>query len=381
MSMPGPSCGYTDLLDHEIHEKLKREEEERREGKRKRHPLRPSSAGACARRLAYELMEYRGHTFYDKELRAPNTYRLLELGHSVEYSALKNFELIKVIRARYKQQVLSFFELDSIDGQTEKELIEGSCDVVLINEQWKCVMDVKSQKDGWSSAYQSRWNETMAKYDAMPSLAKISDTAWYAEDVEAFLQELGDDFLADNIYQLNLYACSDFLRDRGIDHAVIYKYNKNDSQHYELRFKPSLALYEKVREKFNLINRAVAQKKPELVPRASMLGSMRCAFCDFKSSCWTEDAKKAWYKKMPPKFWPTDTSRLPDTIGQSLDKLIGEFDEQIKTKKLTARLEQEIIKLLLDNQVKKIRTTEGAVYELKYLKSPTEHYELRRSKA
>lgn len=379
--MPGPAVGYTDLLDYEITQKLLTEEDDRKTGKKRWHPLRPSASGYCGRRLAYDLMEYRGHAYYPKELKDPKMYRLLELGHSVEYSALRNFELIKKsVGLRYKQQTLTFFELErGIEGQPT-ELIEGSCDAVFWNEQWKCVMDVKSQKDGWSDRRSSRWQETLTKYTRMRSLTKISETAWYADDVEAFLKELGDDFLADNIHQLNLYACSDFLRQRGIDHAVIYKYNKNTSEHYELRFRPSLPLYERLQKKYNFIAKSVDAKEPEKVERDSVLGSMRCAFCPYNKECWGPDAKKAWYRTLPAKDWPLNVGELGED-ADLIEKSLLDYEKLSDNEKLTITAEAEIIKLLVKNDARRIRTRNGEVYEVKFLKSPRPHFELRRSKA
>jgi len=377
----GPPVGYTDLLDHEIREKLKREEEAKAEGRHKFFPLRPSAAGYCARRLAYDLMSYRGHAHFPQEPKEPHVYRLLELGHSVEYSVLRNFELLKIVQPRYKQQVLTFFKLERLDPDSERELIEGSCDVVLVSKDYKCVMDVKSQKDGFSAFYATRWDETLAKFDQMKTLTKVSDTCWYADNLEAFLNESGDAFLSDNLYQLNLYACSEFLQARGVDHAAIYKYNKNDSRHYELRFRPSPALAKRVQEKFNLISKCVDAKKPEDVPREAMLGSMRCAFCPFSQECWGgEDARRAWLTNLPPKQWPKDTHKLGQT-GQRLEELITTWEALASEEKRKEKVEAAITEILVTHKLPKIRTAAGRVYEAKYLKTGGAHYELRRSKA
>lgn len=378
----GPPIGYTDLLDFEIEEKLKREEEDRKAGKVRHHPLRPSAAGYCGRRLAYDLMEYRGHAYYPKEIKKPSVYRLLELGHSVEYSALKNFELLKEhTRLKYKQQTLSFFPLERGIKDAPKEMIEGSCDAVFISDRWKGVMDVKSQKDGWSTAYASRWDETLAKFDRMKTLTKLSESAWYADDLGAFLEELGDDLLADNLYQLNMYACSQFLQERGISFGSILKYNKNDSRQYELRFRPSVEIYEKTRAKFNAIAVAVDEKKPEKIERESLLGSMRCAFCPYAQQCWeTADAKKAWFGTLPKKTWPKDLHKMGED-GQKLSELFATYRAQLDSAKDSEATEKSIIEILARQRIKKIRLDDGAVYEVKYLQSPRPHFELRRGKA
>lgn len=366
--------GYTDIIDEFTRDMI-----EENSKKEKSFPLRPSAAGYCGRRLAFDLMEYKGHATYEKSSMEPNVYRLLNLGHSVEYSAIKNFELVDFWKIRYKQQSVDLFKLEPIEGEPEQR-IEGSVDLVLFSPDWKCLIDIKSQKDAFSKAFPTRWKETLDKYKNMSSLHTISDTAYYAEDLDAFVAELKDDFLVDNLLQLNMYACSQFFKDRGIDHAVIYKYNKNDSSHYELRFKPSEALFKKVQDKFNQVNKAVAKKDPKSVPCDFKLGSMRCAFCPYAKECWPEgqDGLKAWYDTFPKKQWPIDSNKTKS--GEKLEELFKSFQEGLSNIKTKDEVEQEIISILLEEGIKKIKLDNKQIYEVKYLKSPRPHYELRRTK-
>lgn len=366
----GPEMGYTDLLDYEILEKLKAE------SRKPQSPLRPSSAGYCARRLGYELMEYQGRAKYDKEIMNAQTFRLLNFGHSVEYSALQNLRMLPGFSIRYKQQVVTIFKLEDLEDGTAGPMIEGSLDAVLWSEKYKGLLDIKSQKDGWSSAHKSRWDESIDKFNNMSSLVRIGDTAWYADSVEALIAELHGDFLCDNLYQLNLYACSSFLRERGIDHAVVYKYGKNDSRHYEIRFKPSMELYEKTKAKFENIFKLVHAGEPEKIERESFLGSARCAFCPFNKTCWTEDATKAWFKTLPKKHWPTNASEL----GPELSRLFVDYMMAEKADVKKNILETEIMRIMVDKKIQKIKLDSGEVYELKYYKTPRVHYELKRSK-
>lgn len=365
----GPEVSYCDLLDHEINEHLKTQ-------KPWGFPLRPSSAGSCSRKLAYDLMEYRGHAKYEKEPMKPSVHRLLNLGHSVEYSALKNFQLLKDFELKYKQQSLHLFTLNKTPDDKEPKTIEGSTDVVLWSDAHKCVLDVKSQKDGFSSAFQTRWHETLDKYSKMRTLVQFGESAFYADDIEAFISELGGDFLVDNLIQINLYACSEFLVQRGIDHAVIYKYNKNTSEHYEIRFKPSKALFQKTIDKFNLVNEAVSRKAVEDVPKDYVLGGMRCAFCPYSKECWGEDGLKAWFRNMPKREWPTDIERLPPEVAT----LFASYEAALAEGKKATDLEQRIIKELEAAKEDKVKLDSGAIYEVKYLKSPKPHFELRRVK-
>ena len=373
-NIPGPPVGYTDLIDEFTRDKI-----EENSKKERSFPLRPSAAGYCGRRLAFDLMEYKGYASYEKTPMEPNTYRLLNLGHSVEYSAIKNFELVNFWKIKYKQQSVDLFKLEPIKGEEDK-IIEGSADLVVYSPEWKCVIDIKSQKDAFSKAFPTRWKETLKKYEEMSSLQALSETAFYAENLEAFVEELKDDFLVDNLLQLNMYACSQFFQDRGIDHAVIYKYNKNDSRHYEIRFKPCKKLFKRIQDKFNQVNKAVANKDPKSVPCDFKLGSMRCAFCPYAKECWPEgqDGLKAWFSTFPKKKWPTDLHKIKDK-GQ-LKKLFQDFEKGIDDIKIKEETEQEIVKLMLEKGLKKIKLDNEHIYEVKYLKSPRPHYELRRTK-
>jgi hypothetical protein len=374
----GPPVGYTDMLDISIHDHL-------RSGARSKYfPLRPSSAGACARKLAYDLMAFHGYAEYPTEHMTPEVYRLLELGSSVEFSLLKVLRTVAPhVEQKYKQQVVELFRLEPVTGEAMGRLIEGSIDAALVSEKWKCVMDVKSFKDGFSAAYQTRMDETLAKFGKMASLAQISDTAYWAANLDALVEELRGDFLTDNLKQVNCYLCSDFMKSRGFNHGVVWKYNKNDSRHYEIRFAPSQTQFDAVRDKFNRVNQAVAKKDPDAVKRDAVLGSMRCAFCPYQKECWQEDAKKAWFRTFPPKKWPIDVAklRLKPAEKAALEKAFAQFEAAGEAADAAAHAESAIIGTLAELEIAKVRLASGAVYEVKHLKSPRPHFELRRSKS
>lgn len=375
MKLLGPEVGYTDLLDFEINEKIKADAAVQRF-----HPLRPSAAGWCSRRLAYALMEYREHAKYNKELITPSVYRLFELGHAVEFAALKTFQLLKVVQQKYKQQVLTFFPLERADKKLAREVVEGSCDFVLWSDKYKAVGDVKSKKDKWSHAFKTEWDEDLEKFSQMDSLVALSETAFYADNLEKFMEELGaDDFLCDNLFQLNLYACSDFLSSRGVDHAFLYRYNKNDSRHMEIRFRPSKRLAEYIQKKFNAINIAVDKKDPSSVPRDFVLGSVRCAYCPYRDHCWAgEDALKAHWRSLPPKRWAKDLERL--THAKDLEPLFQRYEKHVGIEEKIEKLEKQILKLLAQEKVTKVKLPNSHVYEVRAYKSPKPHLKLKRGK-
>lgn len=375
--MLGPKYGYTDILDKFIKEKVKKDSERPRS-----FPLRPSAAGHCSRKLAYDLMEYRGKQTYSKDLFSPAVYRLLNLGHSVEYSALQNFKLVEDLQVKYKQQAVTLFRLEDVNKK-EQELIEGSVDAVFVldspEEKYKAVVDIKSAKDSFHKAFTTKWESTLDKFKSMSTVETISDTAFYIDSLPAFLEENRDPFLADNLYQLNLYACSNFMKIRGIDHAVIYKYGKNDSRHYELRFRPSDAIAEQIEKKFNDINQKVAKDQPEKVVKDYNLGSARCAFCPYQKQCWPEvDANKAFFNKLKGKE-PVEVRQLGD-LGNEIERCLSTLTDMEPSVDKRDSFKEQVVNFLLENKVYYFKLDNGRVYELKFLKSPKPHYELRASK-
>lgn len=369
IKIPGPSVGYTDLIDQAMAAAAEEDAQVIR------FPLRPSSSGYCGRRLAYDLMQYRGYATYPREVKEPETVRLLNLGSSVEWHSIKNFELIdKVIpgtKVRYKQQTVTLFRLEQAPSGATPELIEGSLDLTLVLNNAGGLGDVKSRKDKFHQAFKTDWDATLDKLSKMGTLVQISATAWYAPDLIAFLDELNDPFFADNFFQTNSYLCTDWAKEHGLDHGFIYRYCKNDSRHLEIRFPPTPELFDYVRAKFNEINKAVDQKKPELVPQEYVLGSARCAFCPYQKQCWGDvDALKAWFASWPKKKWPTDVRGQLAADFEEYEKAAGQAD-------LAERFEEKIVKQCIEQKMEKVRLPNGNIYQIKPLK---ERVVLRRSK-
>lgn len=357
----GPEVGYIDLLDFHLTEKLKNESA----AGRKYNPLRPSSAGKCSRELAYEMAEYRGIATYEKEPMSPDTHRLLNLGHSIEWNILKMFEDVEMFDVKYRQQVVSFFKLEN-----EDKWIEGSVDAVIWSPKHKAVIDIKSKKNNFSSWGSSQWDEHSEKYSKLQSVQKITERAFWIEDLEAFIEEINDPFLAANFYQLNLYACTEFMVERGVDHAAVVQYNKNDSRLRELRFKPSRAVYEATRSKFQSVASVVeGSEGPEKIRRDYALGSIKCAFCSFRSTCWPQDdALKEYFKTWPKKAWPDKTASLGE-VGSELEDLFARYTQTENAEKEKARIESLITLVMNENEIQKVELSDGRVYEMKALKT------------
>jgi len=358
-----------DLLDNTIeNEELKRSKE------RLYNPLRPSSSGKCSKALWYELQEFRGNEETTLDIHSPSVVRLLDYGHWTEEHLIKMFEKLYDqfnIKIKYKQQVVDVLKLN--DGS----IIEGSVDFALEsdNRDVKILGDAKSAKDAFSKAYKTRWDENSAKWANMRSFKQISPTCFYAEDALALVDEFGDDFKTNNICQLNLYLGSRFFQDRNYQYGSLFYYVKNDSRLFELRFKYSPKLKELIEEKFNKINNTSDAK---YVKKEYTLGSIRCAFCSHKDKCWNENALKMYFKTLPKTKFPTDIARLSN--NEELIKQFKDYENLIDNDKIKSKIESNIIKKLQEEKIRKIKLDNGHIYEIKFLKSPREHFELRRSK-
>lgn len=369
--MLGSKVGYIEILDYRTSEKEKVNSQ-----KSEYMPLRPSSAGACSRKLAHDLMEYRGFIKYDnKEEKTPEVVRLLSLGHSIEWNLLRQFEQVDDFKLRYKQQVLSFFKLPETG-----ELIEGSIDAVIVSEKYKCVIDVKSKKEKFSAFYRDDWEEWNERFSKMASVETFGNSCFWIPDLSKFLTELNDPFLSDNFYQLNMYFFDegDFLQSRGVDHAAIVQYSKNTSRLRELRFKPSKKIYETIKTKYLAVSEAVDKfKDPTKVDKDYSLGSIKCAFCPHKTLCWPEaDALKEYFSTWPKKKWPTDSLK----ISKEIEPIYEAYKTAIAEGKKADFLEEQLIAELEYSKIQKVKFQDGHIYELKMLKSPKPHLELRRTK-
>ncbi len=367
----GPPVSYLDILDAAI---IANKEKERASGQ-KYNPLRPSAAGKCARALAYEYNEFKGNASYPQEEVNPDLERLFSLGHAVEANMIQMFRRAEVFSVKYCQQALTFLKL------SENEIIEGSNDLVLYFGEHRCLADWKTKGVKFSSYRESSWDEQADTLRSLESVQTINERLFWIDDLDAFIEECPDESLRDNALQINLYCLHEFMQDRKIDHGAIFMYQKNKSVLREIRFKPSLKARDYVLNKFKSVADAInSGQGPEVVEKEAVLGSFKCAFCRFKDQCWPEaDTKKAFFKTLPEKHWARDTNRLGE-IGEKLEELytqLAGIDHRIGQR---AQIEEKICMILNSAKVNKVKFSDGSIYEMKFLKSPRPHYELRRSK-
>lgn len=359
---------------------LNKQDEDIAAGKKFGYPLRPSSASKCARALAYELHEFEGHATYTPDIKTASVMRLLDLGHAVERDLINTMRRTGLMDIRYTQQVVTLCRLPSTG-----RLIEGSIDLAVFTANgMKILADVKTKGVKWNAGFDSSWTEDTKKYEKLRTLKQLGHDSYYAEDVEAFLEELNDSTIKSNIMQLNAYARTDFIVARGFQYGSILQYCKNDSKLREIRFKTSQALAEKVHAKFIRVADAIyGGQPPEAIDREEVLGSMACAFCRFKTNCWPEvDPKKAFFQTLPDKQWATDTSYLGDR-GAQLEAVYAKYAEAARLKKSLDNCEQEMLKLMLPDegrQVKKVRFSDGTILEARFLKTPFPGYQIRPGK-
>jgi len=380
-----PDLSYCDILN------LATDEAMAEDAKKKRNPIRPSGAGGCTRELAYKLMEFTGQAHYGDKPISAELNRIFSAGHALEYDIIKQFRkhTSDIFQVRYTQQSLWF---EKILWPTREDLhmtLEGSNDLVFWSDEWKCVVDIKTKKDKFSSWMKTQWDELTLKLSEMKTVQVIGDTqvGFWVEDIEAFLVELDDPFFGANFVQLNLYATNEEFVKREIDHACIIQYNKNDQRLREIRFLPSLALAEKTKAKFHMALLAADQGDPEIAPRDYMLGSIKCAFCDFKGMCWptptdpSEDPLKLYFKNLPKKYWAKKLEDFDDELQADLRKAYEAYRVAESSTKELKSAETELARLMLQEaNTWKLKFDDGIVLQAKELKTPRPHITVRKGK-
>jgi hypothetical protein len=378
----GPDVGLTDLLDAAV---LSKQEDELAQPARFL-PLRPSASGYCARKLAYEYSAYHGLNEKIHEVKKAHTIRLLDLGHHIEKAALDQLYRAGMFKLKYKQQSLHFTTLDGYtlpDGKAIPSThIEGSPDVVIEYHDGSVgLYDIKSKNTKFSSWRDNTWEESLWQLGHMSSVQRIGDskTAFWIPDIMAFFDENHDESLQQNITQTNYYALNPFMQQRKVSFGGILRYAKNDSQIIELRFALSQERYDYVNAKFKEIHENAST--PEKIKKEMMLGSQACAYCPYNVRCWPEiNAKKEHYKTLPDKEWATDVDRLPPEISHAFDELQVTFDEAQKASSLLDKVKEKMLLLMQQVDKTKIKTSDGQVFEAKFLKSPQPHYDVRKGK-
>lgn len=358
MSIRGPAASFVEILDYSM---------DQNPDNFNGFPLRPSAAGHCTKKLAYDTTKYLGKAEYTTEDKPARVKRLLSLGHSIETHLIWHLKTIykqdDTFRIKYKQQALPLFTLDAV-GDEEPPEIEGAMDLAFEMHGELGFVDIKSYGEKWSSFYKKKTDEMYQKFDL--AAERFSENGWWVEDLPSFMASVGDPFLSDNFYQLNAYCNSDFAKRKKVTYGSIIKYCKNDSSMWEIRFKPHEGMYEEVRQKFQKAYEAAMKGDPETVTRDYALGTARCAFCDYKTACYPQkDALKMWFKTWPKKKWPVDENELPPEVPGLFEK----FESAHEQGEAAKALENEIAQVLTAAKIQKLRLANGRIYEIKALKT------------
>lgn len=364
IKVPGPEYGLVEYLNYYTQEELN----EQAAGPSNYSPLRPSAAGRCGRELAYGIQEYRGLAKYEKKPLDPETSRIFAYGHDTEKHMIWQFKRAKNMQLRHTQQTLAFFRLPK-----QNMLLTGSIDGVMVatDGSWSTLVDFKSKKDKFSSFAKSNWDETADKFRKDPNIVEFGTDSFYIEDLYAFWEKNreSDYYTMMNFLQLNFYYYSEdrFCEMHGIETCSLLYYNKNDSRVREVRFKPSPDLYDYVKEKFLAVD---ASEKPEDVPQEFGLGSVACAFCPYNKACWGDTAKpdKEYFSTLGFKLWPKDTNRL-GSLGEKLESRFAAMLAANEVASEAATYEAEIVTLMRENKLKKLRLANGEIYDLRHLKT------------
>lgn len=348
--MNGPKS-YVEMMDDVV--------TKRAAGQKFGTPLRPSNAGTCARRIAHEYNAFCGNEEPIKETRQASVERLLALGHHVEEQIVDDFKLLEDFRIKYTQQEVDIFELPL------GTKIVGSTDLCVFSEEHAGVLDVKTIGDRWEAAFASKWEKLLDTYRSITE--EFAENSFWVEDLEAFLGDIGpDDSLYKNLIQLNLYAMSQFLQSRGVNHASILRYNKNNSKLMEIRFKPSVDVFNSTYNRFAAIEQSGVDRAPQSIPKERILGSMDCTYCPANKKCWPGATKSDHYQNSKKKDWATKIEDLHD--GQWLHEVIQIWEANQTASRGVEKIERDIILALDKLGVYKIKS-DGKVYEVKHLKS------------
>lgn len=379
-SIPGPPP-IADLLDLGIEEEIQKEDQDRLKGIVRRFPLSPSKFGSCSRQLAIDLAEFVGSGVFPLELIDARAKRRFARGYDIEYSMMKQLKKYIPIDQGFGQQYLNM--APTPDG---KYIIGGSLDTLFITEE-PMIVDIKSKATYWSSYRSDKFEEEFSQIGSMPGVIQFGERAYYIENIEEFYELYPrDNFISRYFLQLNAYGACDWAASfksnlfpdvTGIKAVALLFENKNNHFMAEIRWKPSRKLYEETLERMQAIYKwVVIDKKDPAKHKAEFtLGSTMCRLCPRKAACWG-DSRHPYTG--PKKQWPIDSDKAPNNEG--LEETYQAYKKALNAKIDHDNLEKELLAKVVATEEQKIRFSDGEVYELKYLKSPTPHYELRRSK-
>lgn len=355
----------TKQVDEGIEREIVKEFEEYNNRTGKRYPLSPSGIGKCGLKLARDVAHYHGLADYRRleGSRTPKLQRIFSRGHLLESALIGDLEKYTDMRVDLRQQRVHLFDVNWGDGK-RVNAIEGDIDGLMVCKKsgFKILTDFKSKGAYYSAGFNDSIGEFFGNMLETGLVEDIGSNCYLIKDVNALFNVLPmDDFFVDYLLQLNSYAFSDWFRRIGIDGVALYYENKNTCANYEVRWKPDEKLFEYARNKFQYIYSTVMSKGAEAVPREFVQGSTRCKLCDYNELC----NGKSDYKGQP---------RISGTLPSKLET---SYRETVLTQRKLEKTEGEILLEMERKGLTHIETSDGLVYEKKFLKSPKPHFELR----
>jgi len=347
--MIGPTKSYLTLAEEAFKPPTQHE----------KSPLRPSAAGICERALYIAYQEY----LQNKPIKAltHREHRIFSLGHSIEANIIELLSENPDFKVVYKQQVVDHV----LATPSSAHLLEGSLDWCLISDKHKVIMDAKSRKDR-QLGQSSMWDSDITQLSQLGEI--VDDNCIYIDDLYSFVKQSKDATMVKNVIQLNVYATSNFCVDRGIDHASIIRYNKNDSRWLEVRFKPNPGVLAYVLIKFSRVMQAQSIEELTGECQPGTMEQRYCPACSVTTSVVIPRGMKT-------------VNALPATPSQAhaLTKLPHNFQVLASAAafSLASKAQDPLIQYCLDNNIHKIVIDSNTVLGLRLFKSPKEHYEFR----
>lgn len=324
-----------------------------------RFPLSPSQGGKCALALARNLAHYLGVADYPRarDSLQPRTKRIFSRGGLLEGALITDVEKYTSLRVQDQQKRVKLFEL------SPDHAVEGNIDGIAVHQDGtKILVDFKSKGAFYSAGFNDSISEFFVGLRSTGLVEEIAPNSFLITNAKALFDVLSlDDFFVDYLLQLNAYAFADGVK---VDFVALYYENKNTCANYEVRWEPNKELFEYVRSKFRYVYETVRTSGPECVPKEFALGSSRCRLCEHNERCWG-------------KYTPNPSSRVVGKLDQGLDQALRAAQREHH---VVAKVEEAVLAFMMQNNLTHIQTSDGLVYERKFLKSPKPHFELRASR-
>lgn len=325
-----------------------------------RFPLSPSQGGKCALALARNLAHYLGVADYPRtrESLQPRTKRIFSRGDLLEDALIADINKFTPLKITEGQRRVKLFTL------SPEHAIEGAIDGIAVHEQdgTRILVDFKSKGAFYSAGFTDSISEFFIGLRSTGLVEEIAPNSFLITDAKALFDVLSlDDFFVDYLLQLNSYA---FAEGVNVDFVALYYENKNTCANYEVRWTPNKELFEYVRSKFQYVYETVRTAGPERVPKEFALGSTRCRLCEHNERCWG-------------KYNPQPSSRVVGKLDEGLDRA---FRAAERENHVVDKVKEAVLTFMMKNDLTHIQTSDGLIYERKFLKSPKPHFELRLSK-